>query len=51
MTAIKSEGYLAHKWGLNGELHFSHPYFTEPPPDPLLLKKLMKLIPTGTTLP
>jgi hypothetical protein len=26
------EGYLAHKWGLAGSLHASHPYKTNPPP-------------------
>ncbi len=27
----KMEGYLAHKWGLEGDLPGGHPYFTNPP--------------------
>ena len=27
----KAEGYLAHKWGLEGNLDSSHPYKSTPP--------------------
>ena len=27
----KLEGYLAHKWGLEGDLPIGHPYKTSPP--------------------
>jgi hypothetical protein len=27
----KAEGYLAHKWGLEGNLNSSHPYRNTPP--------------------
>ncbi len=33
------EGYLAHKWGLNAELSFEHPYYDAPPEGLSTLKK------------
>jgi hypothetical protein len=30
-TVIKAEGYLAHKWGLQGNLPVSHPYKSSAP--------------------
>ena len=35
----KFEGYLAHKWGLNSDFSYLHPYFDSPPPGLSTLKK------------
>ncbi|MGA1101733.1 MAG: LamG-like jellyroll fold domain-containing protein, partial [Opitutales bacterium] len=35
----KIEGYVAHKTGLNGDLFYTHPYFSNPPPGSSELKK------------
>ena len=44
------EGYLAHKWGLNGDIPFTHPYFSTPHQDPQPLKKPTKLTQIGIIL-
>ena len=31
VSVEKAEGYLAHKWGLEGNLVSSHPYKSTPP--------------------
>ena len=35
----KFEGYLSHKWGMDNELSFEHPYRASPPPGLSTLKK------------